>query len=95
VWPIDIGEGDGEATDDRVDSELSMTPGDTDGLHRGPSRSSALSCVVGGWPSSSCGFGGPTLQEAEVRKRHVVVLSEEERARLYTMIGRGVARPAP
>jgi hypothetical protein len=26
-----------------------------------------------------------------VRKRHVVVLSEEERARLHTMIGRGVA----
>jgi hypothetical protein len=36
-------------------------------------------------------FGGPTLQEAEVRKRHVVVLTEEERARLHTMIGRGVA----
>jgi hypothetical protein len=30
-------------------------------------------------------------QEAEVRKRHIVVLSEEERARLHTMIGRGVA----
>jgi hypothetical protein len=30
-------------------------------------------------------------QEAEVRKRHVVVLSEEERARLHTMIGRGIA----
>jgi hypothetical protein len=26
-----------------------------------------------------------------VRKRHVVVLSEQERARLHTMIGRGVA----
>jgi hypothetical protein len=26
-----------------------------------------------------------------VRKRHVVVLTEEERARLHTMIGRGVA----
>jgi len=26
-----------------------------------------------------------------VRKRHVVVLSEEERARLHTLIGRGVA----
>jgi Homeodomain-like domain len=26
-----------------------------------------------------------------VRKRHIVVLSEEERARLHTMIGRGVA----
>ena len=26
-----------------------------------------------------------------MRKRHVVVLSEEERARLHTMIGRGVA----
>jgi hypothetical protein len=36
VWPIDMGEADGEATDDRVDSELSMTPGDTDSLHRGP-----------------------------------------------------------
>ena len=36
VWPIDMGEGDGEATDDRADSELSMTPGDTDGLRRGP-----------------------------------------------------------
>jgi hypothetical protein len=30
-------------------------------------------------------------QEAEVRKRHIVVLSEEERARLHTLIGRGVA----
>jgi len=30
-------------------------------------------------------------QEAEVRKRHVVVLSEQERARLHTMIGRGIA----
>jgi hypothetical protein len=30
-------------------------------------------------------------REAEVRKRHIVVLSEEERARLYTMIGRGIA----
>jgi hypothetical protein len=26
-----------------------------------------------------------------VRKRYIVVLSEEERARLHTMIGRGVA----
>jgi hypothetical protein len=26
-----------------------------------------------------------------VRKRHVVVLTEEERARLHTMIGRGIA----
>ena len=31
-------------------------------------------------------------QEAQVRKRHIVVLSEEERARLHTMIGRGVAQ---
>src|SRR6266511_3091774 len=30
-------------------------------------------------------------QEAEVRKRHIVVLSEQERARLHTLIGRGVA----
>src|SRR6266540_3919302 len=35
--------------------------------------------------------GIPPLQEAQVRKRHIVVLSEEERARLHTMIGRGVA----
>src|ERR1044071_6914268 len=60
-------------------------------LLSGPSSSSALSCVVGGSPSSSCGSGGPTLQEAEVRERHVVVLTQEERARLHTMIGRGVA----
>src|SRR4029450_6893383 len=33
----------------------------------------------------------PPPQEAEVRKRYVVVLSEAERARLHTMIGRGVA----
>jgi len=33
----------------------------------------------------------PPPQEAEVRKRHIVVLPEEERARLHTMIGRGVA----
>ena len=31
------------------------------------------------------------MLEAEVRKRHVVVLSEQERAQLHTMIGRGVA----
>ena len=36
VWPIDMGKGDGEATDDRADSELPMTPRDTDGSHRGP-----------------------------------------------------------
>ena len=35
--------------------------------------------------------GIPPPQEAEVRKRHVVVLSEAERARLHTMIGRGIA----
>src|SRR5215213_10172669 len=35
--------------------------------------------------------GSPLRQEAEVRKRYVVVLSEQERARLHTMIGRGVA----
>jgi len=33
----------------------------------------------------------PLPQEVEVRKRHIVVLSEQERARLHTMIGRGVA----
>jgi hypothetical protein len=33
----------------------------------------------------------PLPQEAELRKRHIVVLSEQERARLHTMIGRGVA----
>ena len=36
VWPVDMGKGDGEATDDRADSELSMTPRATDGSHRGP-----------------------------------------------------------
>src|SRR6266508_248108 len=30
-------------------------------------------------------------QQAEVRKRHIVVLSEQERARLHTIIRRGVA----
>src|SRR5215204_3836187 len=44
-----------------------------------------------GSASCSCGPGIPPPQEAEVRKRHVVVLSEQERARLHTMIGRGVA----
>jgi Homeodomain-like domain len=45
------------------------------------------------WGSVSCCAvqGSPPPQEAEVRKRHVVVLSEAERARLHTMIGRGVA----
>jgi hypothetical protein len=33
----------------------------------------------------------PPPQETEMRKRHIVVLSEEERAWLHTMIGRGVA----
>src|SRR4029450_287853 len=45
---------------------------------------------VGGSVSCSCGPGRPPPLEAEVRKRHVVVLSEQERARLHTMIGRGV-----
>src|SRR4029453_4148886 len=67
------------------------TAGCTDLDAKPTSSSSALSCVVGGSPSSSCGSGGPTLQEAEMRKRHVVVLTEEERARLHTTIGRGVA----
>src|SRR5215204_3964052 len=35
--------------------------------------------------------GSPLPQEAEVRKRPIVVLAEQERARLHTMIGRGVA----
>src|SRR4029450_10917928 len=56
-----------------------------------PSSSSALSCVVGGSPSSSCGSGGPTLQEADMRERHLVGLPEEDGARLHTTIGRGVA----
>jgi hypothetical protein len=30
-----------------------------------------------------------------MRKQHVVVLSEEERARLHTLIGRGPPRPVP
>ena len=30
-----------------------------------------------------------------MRKQHVVVLSEAERARLHTLIGQGSPRPAP
>jgi hypothetical protein len=41
--------------------------------------------------SCSCGPGSPLPQEAEVCKRHVVLLPEAERARLHTTIGRGVA----
>jgi transposase len=33
----------------------------------------------------------PAAGEASMRKQHVVVLSEEERARLHTLIGRGTA----
>src|SRR5215212_1754452 len=58
---------------------------------RQASSSSVLSCEMWGSVSCSCGPGKPPPQEAEVRKRHIVVLSEQERARLHTMIGRGVA----
>jgi hypothetical protein len=37
------------------------------------------------WSRDAAAAGGPG-----VRKRHIVVLSEEECARLHTMIGRGV-----
>jgi hypothetical protein len=33
----------------------------------------------------------PLLEEPSMRKQHVVDLSEEERARLHTLIGQGVA----
>ena len=33
----------------------------------------------------------PSLEKPSMRKQHVVVLSEEERARLHTMIGQGAA----
>src|SRR5436190_21174077 len=33
----------------------------------------------------------PPLEKPSMRKQHVVVLSEEERARLHTLIGRGTA----
>ena len=33
----------------------------------------------------------PPLEEPSMRKQHVVVLSEEERARLHTLIGQGTA----
>ena len=56
-----------------------------------PSGLSLVTCGIWGSASCSCGSGIPPPQEAEVRKRHIVVLSEEERARLHTMIGRGVA----
>jgi len=35
--------------------------------------------------------GDPPLEEPSMRKQHVVVLSEEERARLRTLIGQGTA----
>src|SRR6266542_2012375 len=53
---------------------------------------SVVTCAVGGLAAccvrsrDTAAAGGP-----RVRKRHVVVLSEEERARLHTLIGRGVA----
>src|SRR6266516_4705974 len=65
--------------------------GDIGGASDGTSSSSAVTCEMWGWVSCSCGRGISPPQEAEVRKRHIVVLSEEERARLHTMIGRGVA----
>jgi hypothetical protein len=46
---------------------------------------SAVTCVVGAWLHAACGQGIPPLQEAEVRRRHVAVLSEEERARLHVI----------
>jgi transposase len=33
----------------------------------------------------------PPLEKPSMRKQHIVVLSEEERARLHTLIGQGVA----
>jgi hypothetical protein len=33
----------------------------------------------------------PPLEEPSMRKQHIVVLSEEERARLHTLIGQGTA----
>src|SRR5215207_4523458 len=55
-----------------------------------PSRSSVVICEMRGFGLMLVRPGMPP-QEAEVRKRYVVVLSEQERARLHTMIGRGVA----
>src|SRR6266511_3289961 len=55
---------------------------------------SVVTCAVGGLAAccvrsrDTAAAGGP-----RVRKRHVVVLSEEERARLHTLIGRGVGGP--
>src|SRR5829696_8095751 len=61
------------------------------GQQKWPSGLSVVSCEVWGSVSCSCGPGKPPQQEAEVGKRPIVVLSEQERARLHTMIGRGVA----
>ena len=50
-----------------------------------------MTCGMGVRSHAPVVQGSPLPQEAEVRKRHIVVLSEEEeRARLHTMIGRGV-----
>src|SRR6266581_2226590 len=43
--------------------------------------------------SASCSLRSriPPLEEPSMRKQHVVVLSEPERARLHTLIGQGAA----
>jgi transposase len=56
-----------------------------------PSSSSAVICMMRGFGSCSLGSRVPPLEEPSMRKQHVVVLSEAERARLHTLIGQGTA----
>src|SRR5829696_6460035 len=60
-------------------------------VRRPTSSSSVVTCEMWGFGLMLVRSGRPPPQEAQVRKRHIVVLSEQERARLHTMIGRGVA----
>jgi hypothetical protein len=57
----------------------------------GASSSSAVICVMCGFGPCSLRSRVPPLEEPSMRKQHVVVLSEEERARLRTPIGQGTA----
>ncbi len=57
----------------------------------GTSSLSALYCVMRGFGPCSLRWGISSLEEPSMRKQHVVVLPEEERARLRTLIGQGTA----
>jgi hypothetical protein len=61
------------------------------GPRRDPSSPSVLYCMMRGFGPCSLRSRIPPLEEPSMRKQHVVVLPEPERARLHTLIGQGTA----